>query len=398
MAENNHNEKLNQILGVIINPGNGKTLKEEGRIVEIKADQNELLFKYKRDGISPEQKRVIEKSLTEAVADFYAPEKITVLTISENSGDVFTGKTFTAAASKQTAPAQPAQSAQIKSGHGPVGANKKRVAGAKKVIAVSSNKGGVGKSTVAVNLAFALKNLGKKVGILDADIYGPSMPMLLNKRGAKPGATPEKKILPIDAYGIPFISFGLFINENDPVIWRGPMLGGVLNQFLFDVAWENLDYLIIDLPPGTGDMQLSMVQATDIDGAIVVSTPQDIAILDTKKGLNMFTQVKIPVLGMVENMSYFVPDDAPSKKYFIFGEGGVKKAAKELDVNLLAEIPLELALREGSDSGLPYMNEKKYEGRPVWNAYMSLAKNVDQCFHTQESSGEQKGFFKRLFS
>jgi len=129
------------------------------------------------------------------------------------------------------------------------------------------------------------------------------------------------------------------------------MLGGVLNQFLFDVAWSDLDYLIIDLPPGTGDMQLSMVQATDIDGAIVVSTPQDVAVLDSKKGLNMFNQVKIPVLGMVENMSYFVPDDAPSKKYFIFGEGGVKKAASELEVNLLAEIPLELALREGSDKG-----------------------------------------------
>lgn len=388
MSQNDNTGKVTQLLGLIINPMSGKTLKEEDRVIEIKADQNELLFKYKRDGISPEQKRIIEASITKALSGFYPQERITVLTVSENSGDVYSGKTFTATE----------QSAQLKTGHGVASANKKRVAGAKKVIAVSSNKGGVGKSTVAVNLAFALKNLGKKVGILDADIYGPSIPMLLNKRDAKPGATPEKKILPIDAYGIPFISFGLFINEQDPVIWRGPMLGGVLNQFLFDVAWEGLDYLIIDLPPGTGDMQLSMVQATDIDGAIVVSTPQDIAILDTRKGLNMFTKVKIPVLGMVENMSYFVPDDAPTKKYFIFGEGGVKKAAKELDVNLLAEIPLELALREGSDTGFPYMNEKKYEGRPVWNAYMNLAKNVDLSFNQQEDSGEQKGFFKRLFS
>lgn len=395
MSENINNEKISQLLGMIINPNNGKTLKEEGRIVEIKVEPNELLFKYKRDGISPEQKRIIETAIISAVNEFYPSEKITVLTVSENSADVFSGKTFTTPGQKNSAPAQ---AAQVKTGHGPVGASKKRVSGAKKVIAVSSNKGGVGKSTVAVNLAFALKNLGKSVGILDADIYGPSMPMLLNKRDAKPGATAEKKILPIDAYGIPFISFGLFINEQDPVIWRGPMLGGVLNQFLFDVAWEGLDYLIIDLPPGTGDMQLSMVQATDIDGAIVVSTPQDIAILDTRKGLNMFTQVKIPVLGMVENMSYFVPDDAPSKKYYIFGEGGVKKAAKELNVNLLAEIPLELALREGSDIGHPYMNEKKYEGRPVWNAYMSLAKNVEQSFNEQDGSDGPKGFFKRLFS
>ncbi len=388
------NENILAQLKVIVNPNTGRTLNEEGRIVEIKADQNELLFKYKRDGITPEQKKAIETIVLGIATPTYSSEKVTVLTISENSADVFAGKTFT----KPEAKPAPAAAAQIKSGHGPVGANKKRVLGAKKVIAVSSCKGGVGKSTVSVNLAFALKNLGLKVGLLDADIYGPSMPMLLNQRGAKPGATPEKKILPIDAYGIPFISFGLFINEKDPVIWRGPMLGGVLNQFLFDVAWEGLDYLIIDLPPGTGDMQLSMIQATDIDGAIVVSTPQDVAVLDSMKGLNMFNQVKVPILGMVENMSYFVPEDNQSKKYYIFGEGGVKKAAQELNVNLLAEIPLEIALREGSDKGTPYMNEKKYEGRPVWNAYMSLAKNIDQCFNTPSEEGQPKGFFKRLFS
>ena len=386
-------ENIHNLFKVVVNPNTGRTLQEEGRIIEIKVDENELLFKYKRDGITPEQKRAIETIIVNIAAPTYSADKVTVLTVSENSADVFAGKSFT-----KTETTPKAAPAQIKTGHGPVGANKKRVAGAKRVIAVSSCKGGVGKSTVSVNLAFALKNQGKKVGLLDADIYGPSMPMLLNQRGAKPGATPEKKILPIDAYGIPFISFGLFINEKDPVIWRGPMLGGVLNQFLFDVAWEDLDYLIIDLPPGTGDMQLSMIQATDIDGAIVVSTPQDVAVLDSKKGLNMFNQVKVPILGMVENMSYFVPDDNPSKKYFIFGEGGVKRAAQELNVNLLAEIPLEMALREGSDTGKPYMNEKKYEGRPVWKAYMNLAKNIDQCFETKSEEGEPKGFFKRLFS
>lgn len=387
-----NSENIEKILGLLVNPNTGRTLKEEGRIVEIKADQNELLFKYKRDGISPEQKKGIETQIVNQFKDTFAAEKITVLTISESSQDVFGNKTFTPKTQEK---------AQIKTGHGPAGANKKRVSNVKKVIAVSSCKGGVGKSTVSVNLAFALKNLGKKVGLLDADIYGPSMPMLLNQRGTKPAATPEKKIAPVDAYGIPFISFGLFINEHDPVIWRGPMLGGVLNQFLFDVAWPELDYLIIDLPPGTGDMQLSMIQATEVDGAVVVSTPQEIAILDSRKGLNMFNQVKVPVLGMIENMSYFVPEDAPNKKYYIFGEGGVKKAAEELNVNLLAEIPMEMALREGSDTGKPYMNEKKYEGRSVWNAYMSLAKNIDHCFNNDDSKStdpEQKGFFKRLFS
>ncbi|MBC7711997.1 MAG: Mrp/NBP35 family ATP-binding protein [Rhizobacter sp.] len=385
------NENIQNSLKVIVNPNTGRTLHEEGRIVEIKADQNELLFKYKRDGITPEQKRAIETIVINIATPTYSADKVTVLTVSENSADVFAGKTF-------TKPEEKAAPAQIKTGHGPAGQNKKRVQNAKKVIAVSSNKGGVGKSTVSVNLAFALKQQGKKVGLLDADIYGPSMPMLLNQRAAKPGATPEKKILPIDAYGIPFISFGLFISEKDPVIWRGPMLGGVLNQFLFDVAWPELDYLIIDLPPGTGDMQLSMIQATDIDGVVVVSTPQDVAVLDSKKGLNMFSQVKVPVLGMVENMSYFVPDDAPTKKYYIFGEGGVKKAAQELNVNLLAEIPLEIALREGSDNGKPYMNEKKHEGRPVWDAYMNLAKNIEACFSAPAEEGAPKGFFKRLFS
>lgn len=378
---------IKSILNAIVNPNTKKSLSEEGRVLECKVDQNELLFKYKRDGITPEQKKEIEKDIYAKVSHLYKETQITILTVSENSQDVF---------GKKEVENKPAN-AQIKTGHGPVGANKKRVANVKKVIAVSSCKGGVGKSTVSVNLAFALKNSGKKVGILDADIYGPSLPMLLNQREAKPEANDQKKILPVDAYGISFISFGLFIGEKDPVIWRGPMLGGVLNQFLFDVDWSaqqgELDYLIIDLPPGTGDMQLSMVQATDVDGAVVVSTPQDVALLDSKKGLNMFNQVKIPVVGMIENMSYFVPDDNLAKKYFIFGEGGVKKACAELNVPLLAEIPLEIALREGSDNGKPYMNEKGNEGKPVWNAYMELASKLNNNFFPEE-----KGFFKKLFS
>jgi ATP-binding protein involved in chromosome partitioning len=363
--------KIQEILQAIVNPNTGKTLHEESRIIDIKADESELVFKYKRDGISSEQKNLLAEKVRESVSSFYKADKVSILTTSET--------------------AEPTKSAQVNVGHGPgAGAAKKRVPNVKKVLAVSSCKGGVGKSTVAVNLAFALKNLGKKVGILDADIYGPSVPMLLNQREAKPIANMEKKILPINAYGVAFMSFGLFVDEKEPVIWRGPMLGGVLNQFLFDVEWGELDYLIIDLPPGTGDMQLSMVQATDIDGAIVVSTPQDVAVLDSKKGLKMFHQVKVPVLGMVENMSYFVPDDNPEKKYFIFGESGVRKAAVELETPLLAEIPMEIALREASDSGHPYMNETKFEGRPVWNAYMELAKNIDKSFG--------KGFFRRIFS
>jgi ATP-binding protein involved in chromosome partitioning len=217
--------------------------------------------------------------------------------------------------------------------------------------------------------------------------------MLLNQRETKPSANDNKKILPIETMGISFISFGLFINEGDPVIWRGPMLGGVLNQFLFDVDWGELDYLLIDLPPGTGDMQLSMIQATDVDGAVVVSTPQDVALLDSKKGLQMFKQVKVPILGMVENMSYFIPDDMPEKKYYIFGNGGVKKACEELGVEFLGEIPMEIALREGSDNGRPYMQERSFEGRPVWKAYVDFAKKLNSGIYPEE-----KGFLKKLFS
>ena len=372
-------ENINTILNELINPNSGKSFKDEARIIDIKADKNELIFRYKRDGITVEQKKQIEEKVIELVAEFYKPEQVTISTVSESSKEVF-----------QKKPEAPPKPASLAVGHGKPGAEKKHVPNVKKVIAISSCKGGVGKSTVAVNLAFALKNLGKKVGILDADIYGPSVPMLLNQREAKPIASDAKKIIPISAYGISFMSFGLFVDEKDPVIWRGPMLGGVLNQFLFDVDWGELDYLLLDLPPGTGDMQLSMVQATDVDGAIVISTPQSVALLDSKKGLKMFHQLKVPVLGMVENMSYFAPDDNPTKKYFIFGEGGVRKAAAELETSVLAEIPMEIALREGSDNGVPYMTEKKYEGRPVWNAYMELAKNIDKSF--------SKGFFRRIFS
>lgn len=384
------NQDVVNRLSVMINPQTGKTLKEENRIVEMKQDDNGLIFKYKRDGISPESKRIIEKKIIDALEGLVAADKINVLTVSENSNDVFKAKPVEPKAAEPKA--------ELKAGHGPTGVAKKRVPNVKKVIAVSSCKGGVGKSTVTVNLGLALKAQGHKVGFIDADVYGPSLPMLLNHRQTKPSANDNKKILPVEAFGTSFISFGLFVNESDPVIWRGPMLGGVLNQFLFDVDWGDLDYLIIDLPPGTGDMQLSMIQATEVDGVVVVSTPQDVAVLDTKKGLQMFNQVKVPVIGMVENMSYFIPEDVPQKKYYIFGQDGVKKAAQDLNVKFLAEIPLEVVVREGSDKGEPYMTNTKNEGKPVWESYQKLANEIDQHFYPEKDKGSSPGFFKKLFS
>jgi len=374
-------ENTLKALGSVLNPQTGKTLSEEQRWVNTEAEENgQLIVTYKRDGISPQSKREIEENIVKCLSDKFDADKILVKTVSADS--------TVKAASPEAKPTD--AHATLKVGHG-VNGNKKRIPGVKKVIAVSSCKGGVGKSTVSVNLALSLKAKGYAVGILDADIYGPSMPMLLNKKGAKPQATAEKKIKPLDAYGMSFISFGLFINEEDPVIWRGPMLGGVLNQFFFDTDWGELDFLIIDLPPGTGDTQLSLVQNTEVDGVVVVSTPQNLAIADTIKGLKMFQQVNTPIIGMVENMAYFAPDDS-DKKYYIFGEKGVERVAKAQGVEFLGAIPLEIEMRESSDEGTPYMTNSANKGREGWKSYSDIAEKVVKIV-----AGEKKGLFNKLF-
>ncbi|WP_127715574.1 Mrp/NBP35 family ATP-binding protein [Halobacteriovorax sp. HLS] len=380
-------DDIKNLIGTIANPATGKTLGVEGRVKEVIVNDDAVTIKYDREDISPMQKRTIEDSIYGLLKANFDEDNITIMTVSKNSKDVLTQEDRP----KREAPPKQEQ-AHVHAGHGPTGQAKKRVPGVKKVLAVSSCKGGVGKSTVSVNLAMTLKNQGHKVGLLDADIYGPSLPMLLGQRAAKPIANDNKKIVPVETHGLKFISFGLFVEEGDAVIWRGPMLGGVLNQFLFDVDWGELDYLIVDLPPGTGDMQLSMVQATEVDAAIVVSTPQQVAILDTKKGIKMFEKINIPIIGMVENMSYFVPDDNLDKKYFIFGSGGVKAACDELSTSFLGEIPMEIALRESSDEGVPYMSQSEYEGRPVWKAYMELGAQV----HKHMEAKGKKGFFSKI--
>lgn len=371
---------IRSVIESIKNPASGNTLHSEGRIKELSIKEDSLELVYDREGISPQEKRQIEDVIINELNGKIEEDNITIKTVSKNSQDVHVLKPET----KSEKPAN------LKVGHGSL-PQKKKIESAKNIIAITSGKGGVGKSTVSVNLAYALKRQGAKVGLIDADIYGPSIPMLLGKRDAKPLANDDKKILPIEANGLKFMSFGLFIGEKDPVIWRGPMLGGVLNQFLFDVDWGELDYLLIDLPPGTGDVQLSMIQAVDISGVVGVSTPQDVALLDSTKGLKMFEQVKTPILGVIENMSYFVPDDMPDKKYFIFGNGGVKKASESLGVNFLGEIPLEIALRESCDNGIPYMSNQDNEGKPVWNSYLSIAKKL-----MGEDNGKKKGFFNKI--
>ncbi|MCP6758572.1 iron-sulfur cluster carrier protein ApbC [Mastigocladus laminosus UU774] len=230
------------------------------------------------------------------------------------------------------------------------------VIGVKNIIAISSGKGGVGKSTVAVNIAVALAQAGAKVGLLDADIYGPNDPTMLGLADAQIVVRSSEKgeiLEPAFNHGVKLVSMGFLIDRDQPVIWRGPMLNGVIRQFLYQVQWGELDYLLVDMPPGTGDAQLTLTQAVPMAGAVIVTTPQTVALLDSRKGLRMFQQMNVSVLGIVENMSYFIPPDMPEKQYDIFGSGGGSKTAAELEVPLLGCIPLEISTRIGGDSGVP---------------------------------------------
>ncbi|MBD0267836.1 Mrp/NBP35 family ATP-binding protein [Pseudanabaena sp. FACHB-2040] len=230
------------------------------------------------------------------------------------------------------------------------------IAGVKNIVAVSSGKGGVGKSTVAVNIAVSLAQAGAKVGLIDADIYGPNAPIMMGLSEAEVSVRQGSQgevLNPVFNHGVKMVSMGFLIERDQPVIWRGPMLNGIIRQFLYQVEWGDLDYLIIDLPPGTGDAQLTLAQAVPMAGAVIVTTPQSVALADARRGLRMFQQLQVPVLGIVENMSYFIPPDMPDKQYDIFGSGGGKNTAQELDIPLLGCVPLEMAVRQGGDQGVP---------------------------------------------
>ncbi len=246
-----------------------------------------------------------------------------------------------AAAAPRPAPHAPASHSQGKRGVPGVGA----------IIAVASGKGGVGKSTTAVNIALGLQANGLKIGVLDADIYGPSMPRLLGLHG-RPQTVDGKVLKPMEKYGLKVMSMGFLVDEETPMIWRGPMVMSALTQMLREVEWGELDVLVVDMPPGTGDAQLTIAQQVPLAGAVIVSTPQDLALIDARKGLNMFRKVDVPLLGIVENMSYFIAPDT-GNRYDIFGHGGAKKEAERLGVAFLGEVPLQMEIRETSDSGSP---------------------------------------------
>lgn len=258
------------------------------------------------------------------------------------------------------------------------------LAGVKHIIAVASGKGGVGKSTVASNLAVALASTGARVGLMDTDIYGPSVPTMFDVH-ERPSITTQRKLVPIEKYGVHLVSMGFLVDPDQAMIWRGPMVTSAVKQFMQEVEWGELDYMVLDLPPGTGDIQLTIVQSVPLTGAVIVSTPQTVALDDARKGVAMFQKVRVPVLGVIENMAWFSPPDMPEKKYYLFGKHGARRLAERLEVPFLGEIPLVEAIREGGDNGRPVVLEDPQSLQA--QAFKAVADRVVQSVEAQTAAG-----------
>jgi ATP-binding protein involved in chromosome partitioning len=320
-------------LRAVRDPDQGQDIVSLGLVKELHVHDAEVSFTLAFAGQSPATKAALHSSASKAASQVPGVSRVSV-----KMGSA-------AGAGRPQAP--PAQG----HAHGQPGTPAADfIPEVKYTIAVSSGKGGVGKSTVAVNLALALKQSGSEVGLVDVDVYGPDVPLMMGARG-KPGMF-ENKIIPVEAHGIKIMSIGLLVAEREALVWRGPMIHSAVQQFLRDVNWGPLDYLVFDMPPGTGDAQLSLSQVVPLSGVVMVTTPQDVALLDVRKALGMFRKLNVPILGIVENMSYFIAPDT-GRRYGIFGEGGGQRVADEFGVPLLGQIPLEMETREGGDAGVP---------------------------------------------
>lgn len=339
---------IEKALATISAPGEGKNLIESGAVKNIVTFDKEIIVDVTISNPSLQAKKKTEVEIMKVIhqlVDQKADVKVKVTAIT------------------------PPQKPKIKG---------KEIPGIQNIIAVASGKGGVGKSTITANLAVSLKKMGFKVGVLDADIYGPSMPLMFDVATAKPLSVEVNgvsKMNPIESYGIKILSLGFFTNANQAVIWRGAMASKALEQLIFDAHWGELDFLLIDLPPGTGDIHLSMVQAIPVTGAVIVSTPQNIALADAQKGIAMFQQesISVPVLGIIENMSYFTPEELPNNKYYIFGKDGAKNLAEDLNTTFLGEVPLVQSIREAGDVGHPVALQ---ENTPLEHSFNVITKNM----------------------
>ena len=344
-------QDIEQALKTITVPGEGQNMIESKAVKNIMVFADEVIVDITISNPSLQAKKRTEVDILKTIHELvYAKAKIQVNV-------------------KVEAAAQPKN--EIKG---------KTIPGIQNIVAVASGKGGVGKSTVTSNLAVTLSKMGFKVGILDADIYGPSIPIMFDVQNEKPLAVNvdgKSKMKPVESYGVKILSIGFFTKPDQAVVWRGPMASKALNQMIFDAAWGELDFLLLDLPPGTGDIHLSIMQSLPITGAVVVSTPQTVALADAKKGVAMFQQesINVPVLGIIENMAYFTPEELPDNKYFLFGKEGAKHLAEDLKIPFLGEIPLVQSVREAGDLGRPAAMQ---ENTPIEAAFNTITQNVAQ--------------------
>ena len=344
-------QDIEQALKTITVPGEGQNMIESKAVKNIMVFADEVIVDITISNPSLQAKKRTEVDILKAIHELvYAKAKIQVNV-------------------KVEASTQPKNEIKGKS-----------IPGIQNIVAVASGKGGVGKSTVTSNLAVTLSKMGFKVGILDADIYGPSIPIMFDVQNEKPLAVNvdgKSKMKPVESYGVKVLSIGFFTKPDQAVVWRGPMAAKALNQMIFDAAWGELDFLLIDLPPGTGDIHLSIMQSLPITGAVVVSTPQTVALADAKKGVAMFQQesINVPVLGIIENMAYFTPEELPDNKYYIFGNAGAKHLAEDLKIPFLGEIPLVQSVREAGDLGRPAAMQ---EATPIEEAFHIITQNVAQ--------------------
>jgi ATP-binding protein involved in chromosome partitioning len=339
---------ITKVLETITSPGEGKSLIESGAVKNIVTFDKEVIIDVTISNPTLQAKKKVEVEIMKAIHD-QIDQKIDVKV--------------------NVSAVVPVKEVDVKDNSIP---------GIKNIIAVASGKGGVGKSTITANLAVSLQKMGFKVGILDADVYGPSIHLMFDVVNAKPLSIEidgRSKMQPIESYGVKILSLGFFTDANQAVIWRGAIASKALNQMIFDSHWGELDFLLIDLPPGTGDIHLSIVQAVAVTGAIIVSTPQNIALADAKRGVAMFKQkdINVPVLGIVENMSYFTPAELPNNKYYIFGKDGAKNLAEDIDTAFLGEVPLVQSIREAGDVGHPVALQ---DNTPLEKAFSEITKNA----------------------
>jgi ATP-binding protein involved in chromosome partitioning len=345
-------QDIYKALETITEPGEGKSLIENKNISNLVVFGSEVIVDVSISNPALQAKKKIELEIKKAIHS-HVDKKI----------DVKVNV-------KSIAPPKKEQDSNLIKG--------KKIPNIQNIIAVASGKGGVGKSTITANSAISLAKMGFKVGVLDADIYGPSMHLMFDVEKERPisiNIDGRSKMKPIENYGVKLLSLGFFTNPNQAVIWRGPMASKALNQLIFDADWGELDFLLIDLPPGTGDVHLSIVQALPINGAVIVSTPQNIALADAKKGVAMFQQesIQVPVLGIVENMAYFTPEELPDNKYYIFGKDGAKHLAEDITTKFLGEVPLVQSIRESGDVGHPVALQ---ENTPLEKAFTDITKEM----------------------